>query len=148
MTEDVLAQSGDDALGRRRQQKDLNEVHQALQREEPEQSDGDVVEERAVARLERRVEQISNDEREGEADGGGNDETERGEQESTAKWPQARQQAPQGTWGAEAALGRRRLLGRRRGQTRTARSTTIATNSSARYRSENRYRRQAFGIHS
>jgi hypothetical protein len=45
MAEDVLAQAGDDALGRRCQQKDLDEIHQALEREQHEQPDRDAVEE-------------------------------------------------------------------------------------------------------
>jgi hypothetical protein len=83
-------------------------------------------------RLKCRVEQVSNDKREGQADRGGNDETDRGQNEPSAIWSQSRQQSPQGTWGAKAALDRRRVHRDRRRQTLTARSTTIATNSNAR----------------
>jgi hypothetical protein len=89
--EHISSKSRDDALGRGGQQKNLHEVHQPLECKERQQSDGDAVEELTIPRLERRVEQIPNDERKCEADGGGDEQTDRGNGEARAIWPQARQ---------------------------------------------------------
>ena len=61
MTVDVFPKPGDDPLSGRRQEKDLNEVHQPLEREQRNQSEGDAIEEAAVMTLERRVEEVPDD---------------------------------------------------------------------------------------
>jgi len=55
-----------------------------LQREQPEQSECDAIEQRAVVTLERGVEKRANDLRERQTDSRGNHETERGHHESPA----------------------------------------------------------------
>ena len=64
--EHVLAQLRDHALRRAREQVDLDEVHQPLQRERSRQAERDAVEQRAVVLLERGVEQVLHDGGKGE----------------------------------------------------------------------------------
>ena len=73
-----------DALRRGREQVDLDEIHRALQREQRDQPERDPVEQRAVALLERRVEQVAHDVREREPDAGRDDETDRADRERAA----------------------------------------------------------------
>ena len=71
-----------DVLG---EQVDLDEVHRALQREQQDQPERDAVEQRAVALLERGVEQVAHDERKREADARGDDEADRADRERAAR---------------------------------------------------------------
>src|SRR6185436_5741317 len=133
MREHVFTQSGDDALRRRRQQEDLYEVHHALQREQPEEAEGDAIEERAVVSLERRVEKPSHDLGEDQPHRGGDEQADRGNRQASAVGTQPGKQPAERLWRAEAP---RTLSGGRR-HVRSARSSTIAAKISARYTSEN-----------
>ena len=129
MREDILAKRGDDALGRRRQEIHLHEVHHALEREESEERDGDPIEQPAVAPLERGVEQVSNDLRKREPDPRCNEQTHAGNREPSAKRLDSREKLGERFWRTRAS---RLLCDGRRRQLSSPRSTTIAAKSSAR----------------
>ena len=98
--EHVLAQLRDHALGRAGEQVHLHEVHHALQREQRDEPERDAVEQRAVALLERRVEQRAHDLRKREADGRGD------EQADGADGEPARVRAERGSRRASGAARR------------------------------------------
>ena len=68
MREQIASQRRDHSLGRDRQQVDLHEIEQRLNRKQPDQAERDPVEQFEVAANERRVEQMTDDLRERERD--------------------------------------------------------------------------------
>jgi hypothetical protein len=105
--EDVLPEFRHDALRGRGEQEDLHEIHQPLKGEQHQKSERDPIEQCAIAGLKGGVEQVADNEWKGEADGGRNEQTECGENQSPAIRADTREQTterPRGTKSATGAL--------------------------------------------
>ena len=136
--EELLTQCGDDALSSRAEEVDLHEVENRLDGKEEQEPDRDPIELPAIRAHERRVEQMSDDERKDETDARARGEADRGEGERADVRPDARQQSRERLRRDQLAPWRHRVGGGDGGRRQrfahddTCRSTAIATKSRAR----------------
>src|SRR3954453_1657728 len=105
MREYVLAELSDHAFGRRREQVDLNEIHQALEREQRDQAERDPVEQTAIVLLKGGIEQMPDDLRKDQTDGGGDHETDRSDRKVSAERAKTRKETAERFWRAQAPRG-------------------------------------------
>src|SRR3954470_22240450 len=98
MREYVLAQRGDDPFGRRREQEDLDEIHDALQREQADQAERHAIEQRTVVLLEGGIEEMPHHLRERESDRCRYNQAERRNREPSAERTESREQLAERFW--------------------------------------------------